>query len=177
MVQINIEKKHLFILMIVLSLFTIALVIAVNPTTKPNPGHASNEVMINIGGADKTLQAVIDDGSLGGGAGWTHTGVKVYDNTPTGGVWTDLDLSNYVGKRNSLVFLKVENAFSLKTRVNGEQADIGQAFPSASGAGAAAGQAGTGTIIYLAIETDNLGVIEFNSYNAENIKIWLLGYV
>ena len=65
MVQINIEKKHLLILVIFLSLFTIALVIAVNPTTKPNPGHLSNEVMINVGGADKTLQAAIDDGSFG----------------------------------------------------------------------------------------------------------------
>jgi len=67
MVQINIEKKHLLILVIFLSIFTIALVIAVNPTTKPNPGHLSNEVMINVGGTDKTLQAAIDDGSFGGG--------------------------------------------------------------------------------------------------------------
>jgi len=67
MVQINIEKKHLFIIIIFLSLCTLALVIAGNPSTKPNPGHASNEVMVNISGVDKTLQDAIDDGSLGSG--------------------------------------------------------------------------------------------------------------
>ena len=64
----------MLILVVFLSLFTIALVIAVNPSTKPNPGHASNEVMVNVGGADKTLQAAIDDGSLSRGL------TKVYDS-------------------------------------------------------------------------------------------------
>ena len=80
MVQINIEKKHLLILVIFLSLFTIALVIAVNPTTKPNPGHLSNEVMINVGGADKTLQVAIDDGSFGGGISCPSGFTKIISN-------------------------------------------------------------------------------------------------
>ncbi|MBM3234624.1 hypothetical protein FJZ19_06045 [Candidatus Pacearchaeota archaeon] len=67
MVKINIEKKHLLVLLLFLSIVTIALVIASNPSTKPNPGHASNEIMVNIGGADKTLQAAIDAGDFGGG--------------------------------------------------------------------------------------------------------------
>jgi len=65
MVKINIEKKHLLVLLLFLSIVTIALVIASNPSTKPNPGHASNEIMVNIGGADKTLQQAIDDRNLG----------------------------------------------------------------------------------------------------------------
>lgn len=158
--QINFGNKTFYTLIAILAVLVVSAVVIAYNTNPANPavmGHTANEIE--------------------GGMGWRHTDVKVYDSTPTSGAWTDLDLSNYVGKRNSLVLLKVENAFGFKTRVNGEQADIGQASPSSTGAGTSAGQAGTGTIIYLAIETDNLGVIEFNSYYAENVKIWLLGYV
>jgi len=118
MVQINIEKKHLFILLIFLSLFTIALVIAINPTTKPNPGHASNEVMVNIGGTDKTLQAAIDDGSLGGGklGVWeSKTGNIVYQ-APTDGfalAYTDrtnYDVAGYTDSSNPPTTLRTRNS-------------------------------------------------------------------
>ena len=67
-VNINLGNKTFYtILAIALVLIVAGIVIAVNPTTKPNPGHASNEVMVNIGGADKTLQAAIDAGDFSGG--------------------------------------------------------------------------------------------------------------
>ena len=66
-ININLSNKVFYSLIAIISILSIvAIVVAVNPSTKPNPGHASNEVMVNIGGVDKTLQQAIDDSSLGG---------------------------------------------------------------------------------------------------------------
>lgn len=66
--QINVEikKRHLYlILALVVFLAGVMIVIAANPSSKPNPGHASNEVMVNINSVDKTLQQAIDDKDFG----------------------------------------------------------------------------------------------------------------
>ena len=49
---------------LIIFLAGVILVFAANPSTKPNPGHASNEIMVNINGTDKTLQQAIDDGDF-----------------------------------------------------------------------------------------------------------------
>ena len=69
-INLKIEKKHLYLLSaIMVFLVGVGYVIAVNPASKPNPGHDSTELMINIGGADKTLQSAIDAGDFAGGGG------------------------------------------------------------------------------------------------------------
>ena len=67
MITIKLTNKLAYTLILILAVLSISLIAyAANPATKPNPGHASNEVMVNIAGTDKTLQAAIDDGSFGG---------------------------------------------------------------------------------------------------------------
>jgi len=79
--QINIQKRHLFIILaLVVFLAGVILVFAANPTTKPNPGHYSQEVMVNIRGTDKTLQEAIDLGQLGPICHWE----KSWQNYLTG---------------------------------------------------------------------------------------------
>jgi len=74
--NIEIKKRHLFIILsVIIFLAGVILVIAINPTTKPNPGHASDEVMVNIPGVgDKILQQAIDDGDFDKGRTFTNCG-------------------------------------------------------------------------------------------------------
>ena len=79
MITIKLTNKVAYTLIAILALLITSLIVyAVNPTTKPNPGHASNEVMVNINGTDKTLQAAIDDGDFGG---INNSSVELGDST------------------------------------------------------------------------------------------------
>lgn len=107
---------------------------------------------------------------------WQHDGTQVFDATsPTS--WTDLDLSSYVGSNRALVFLKVkENTAerSIGFRTNGDTEDaLNETIPS----GCASVRIPNGEIAYVIIETDAAGIIEWKAQGADNIDIWLMGYM
>jgi hypothetical protein len=93
--QINIEKRHLFLILAFLVGFLgVVFVIAYNPSISGgNPavmGHSADELMVNVSGEIKGLQEAIDDGSFGGGMvamgqGWIEdSGTIPLPNYPDG---------------------------------------------------------------------------------------------
>ena len=67
MVTINIEKKHLF-LIIAISVFLAGTVLVISYDYEDpirNPGHGADTVWIDIHGEEKTLQNAIDDNNFG----------------------------------------------------------------------------------------------------------------
>src|SRR3989338_4226169 len=62
-IQFEIKNKQVFFAVLIVSFITLlTLAIAI---TAVNPGHTSNDVMISIGGAEKTLQNAIDAFEIG----------------------------------------------------------------------------------------------------------------
>lgn len=62
-INIDLHKKQTFLAVILISFVTLAtLAIAI---TSVNPGHTSNDVMVSIGGTEKTLQNAIDAFEIG----------------------------------------------------------------------------------------------------------------
>lgn len=87
MITIKLTNKTAYTLILILAVLTTTLVVyAANPTTKPNPGHASQEIMVNIAGTDKTLQAAIDAGDFGGGGSTNCRFIESYPGVPTDGL-------------------------------------------------------------------------------------------
>lgn len=67
---VSLEKKDLYWLSAVLFLIVIIGVIAYNDFSHGVPstmGHSSDEIMVNVGGVQKSLQAAITDGSIASG--------------------------------------------------------------------------------------------------------------
>ena len=62
-IQFEIKNKQVFFAVLIVSFITLlTLAIAI---TAVNPGHTSNDVIISIGGAEKTLQSAIDSKEIG----------------------------------------------------------------------------------------------------------------
>jgi len=56
--QINIEKRH-FTIIVVLLLFLTAISLIIAASSKPNPGHNSDEVYVNWNSKDMNLQTAM----------------------------------------------------------------------------------------------------------------------
>lgn len=61
--QINIEKRHVFLILSVLVLLS-GVILASSYTFIPNPGHGGDRVQVTLGGQEMTLQEAIDQGKL-----------------------------------------------------------------------------------------------------------------
>lgn len=115
-INIRIEKKEFWLFAaIIVALVGVGYVIAGNPGSKPNPGHASNEIMININGADKTLQAAIDDGDFLVGVGGTSCRTIMTTGTTEKKGWTPLDVPTNCRSRPCKL---VASEFKVKDSVN-----------------------------------------------------------
>lgn len=63
----HLENRHFLLIVIFIAVLEgVALVIAYGGFQPDVMGHSSGEVMVNIGGVDKSLQQAIDDGDFGG---------------------------------------------------------------------------------------------------------------
>lgn len=115
-----------------------------------------------------------------GERGWVHSGVKVYDNADAPTSWTDLDLSAVVGARHVLAALKLKNRdASYKLiylfRRNGETEDVADAYGLAGMNNTV--DLAAGKIVHFVLETDENGIIEWKTSQAEKADIWVLGYI
>ncbi len=64
-IEFHLSNRHLlFVVIIIAILEGVALAIAYGGTQPAVMGHSSGEVMINIGGGDKSLQQAINDGDF-----------------------------------------------------------------------------------------------------------------
>lgn len=126
----------------------------------------------------ESIKAYIDAqiaANIGTAGQWHHDGTKVYNtNAPT--TFTDLDLSAYVGSNRALVYLKVKNvsgsARDYKFRENGETDTQATTSKGTSNA-----RLGPDKYVYLMVETDANGIIEWLCDVAADTDIWLKGYV
>lgn len=87
--QINIEKRHFYLLTaIFVFLVGVGFVVSYGGNQPTIMGHSGGEVMVNIGGVDKTLQQAINDGDFavnGSWCGWyANTAGQTADSTFTG---------------------------------------------------------------------------------------------
>jgi len=161
--QINIEKKHLYVLIaIMVFLIGSGCVIAWDSRNPKVHGHTANEIEGAIAGSS--------------GGGWTHSGAKVWDASPIPTSWTDLDLSSIVGNKQTLVLLKartVEYAGGdLYVRTKGDAYGI---FPS-TGVSYATFMDTTAQL--LIAETDSNGMLQIKTGSTPpTYDIFLLGYV
>ena len=176
MVTIDISNKAVY------SLIAIVLVLGIGGIAYAYDGNSPSVMGHSAGELDGVC---LSDGtncpSLGG---WTHSGEVVYDGTAVATAWNDLDLSDHVGSRNSLVLLKVDlgagqNYESVVFRRGGEESAVGYTGvdPTAFGAGVSGGQSYTGSIIYVIVETDDRGVVEFKPIISQSVKVYLEGYL
>jgi hypothetical protein len=67
-------------------------------------GHSAEELEVNVSGTLMNLQQAIDQGNLS--SGWKHVGAVLYNQQVPNSRWNILDLSSYVGSKNSLVMFK-----------------------------------------------------------------------
>ena len=111
---------------------------------------------------------------------WTHSGVKVYDNTASPTNWTDLDLSSVVGKNRALTFMKVKAGLDMWgndffIRIKGETEEVAE-----DGAYAAFNNIGSvelGKIAHFVMETDADGIIQWKAISGNRASVWVLGYI
>jgi hypothetical protein len=145
-------------------------------------GHSAEELEVNVSGTLMNLQQAIDQGNLS--SGWKHVGAVLYNQQVPNSSWNILDLSSYVGSKNSLVMFKAysshaSNLATISFRTNGEAKNIGyQALvPTNAGAGASRAQV-QDSVAYLVVETDSQGMIEFRS-TFSNIpwEITFIGFI
>ena len=146
-------------------------------------GHSSGEINVeNSVGEIVSLQEAIDQGNLS--SGWKHVGAVLYNQQVPDSNWNILDLSSYVGSKNSLVMFKAysshaSNHATISFRTNGEERSIGYSDPVATshGAGASGAQV-QNSVAYLVVETDSQGRVEFKSW-WPNIpwEITFIGYI
>jgi len=111
---------------------------------------------------------------------WTHSGVKVYDNTAAPTSWTDLDLSSIVGENRALVFLKIQNMAigspeTFYFRRGDDTEDVGEGGSNAGGNSVI--KIGSECAGHVLMETDANGVIEWKSPGGEITDVWIVGYV
>ena len=64
MLTIKLSNKAAYTLIVILSILTASLVVYAYSNI-PNPGHGGDNIVINIGGQEKTLQQAIDEGDFG----------------------------------------------------------------------------------------------------------------
>jgi len=62
-IEINIEKKHLYILIVFIVLIGVGYVIAYTSDV-PNPGHGGDTVLVEVNDVEKTLQNALDSGDI-----------------------------------------------------------------------------------------------------------------
>lgn len=90
--QINIEKRHLGILAILIIIFAGIFVYAY--TSVPNPGHGASSVVVTVNGSEMTLQQAIDQNKIGGGGISLNDLIWCHDNR---GYWLkDLTLTDSI---------------------------------------------------------------------------------
>jgi len=111
---------------------------------------------------------------------WTHSGVKVYDNTAAPTSWTDLDLSSIIGKNRALVYLKIKNRYEMYAvhysfRTDGDGEEVGANITYAGGCTYLMIE--IGYIGYLLVETSKDGIVDWKCNQASPVDIWVLGYV
>ena len=76
MIEVKISKNNIFVLVTLVTILSSIFVVYAfnanfdtNPGTPENIGHSPDEIIVSVGGVEKSLQAAIDDGSIGGGGG------------------------------------------------------------------------------------------------------------
>ena len=114
----------------------------------------------------------------GTGGGWVHSGQQIFSGDPAGS-WTDLDLSSIVGSQETLVQLKVKstdnaNNYRYQFRTNGDVEDIGDG--TIGSAGTTEGYITDGEIIYVTVETDDAGIVEWQS-SSSSAEVYVAGYI
>lgn len=111
---------------------------------------------------------------------WTHSGVKVHDNTAAPTSWTDLDLSSVVGKNRALVFVKLKNRDATRKegyafRIKGETEEVARDILQASMNNMVS--ITEGNIAHFVMETNVDGVLEWNTNSGKDTDIWVVGYI
>lgn len=64
--QINIQKRHLFLIFSVITLLAGIILVASYTQPIPNPGHGGDKVWISVAGTEMSLQDAIDQNKFGG---------------------------------------------------------------------------------------------------------------
>ncbi len=173
--EINLTNKWLYSLIAVLIVLALGVgVWAYKSGVSPSVmGHSAEEIEISVGGQTKLLND----------CGWKHSGELVY-NANSAAAWNDLDLSSKVGKRSTIILLKADPGAggtleSISFRRKGETSEMGYTAGAATsfGAGVSAAQSSAGNIVYVLVETDDNGITQFKPYIAQDVKIYLEGYL
>lgn len=119
-------------------------------------------------------------GGTNGQCGWQHKGVSVFKGTATQ-AFKILDLSKYVGKRITLVKMRVDDndTTDIASYINFRTAGLNKQMKWGSSSGYAGDNAEQSS--YAILETDENGKIEFNGQNNVNhdlkVKITLEGFM
>jgi len=113
--------------------------------------------------------------------GWIVDSTEVFSSATKNASWQDLDLSSVVGSNAALVMLRVLSTAQgdIAFRVNGESAAVGgTGNPTEFGIGCSGGTPGPNKIIYVMIQTDSSGIVEWKNENAAgNQTVTMVGYM
>lgn len=113
--EISFEKKHFWMMLSMILVLFIGVVVYAYTQAIPSPGHGADSVLVLIPGVgEKTLQAAIDDKSIGGAVTYTPGfGISisngVISSTVSGGIASETDPTVPASIKDGIDWTEVSN--------------------------------------------------------------------